>query len=69
MFVRMWSKGNIPALLVGVKTYIVSMEINMMALQRVGILFNLKPLLGIYPKEAPFYHNNTSSIMFIVIYS
>jgi hypothetical protein len=36
MLVRIWSKGNIPLLLVGVKPYTTTMEINMLLPQTTG---------------------------------
>jgi hypothetical protein len=36
LLVRMWSKGNTPQLQVGVQIYTVSMEINMVVLQKIG---------------------------------
>ena len=43
MMVRMWSKGNIPSLLVGVQTCKVTMEINMVVPWKVGNLSTLRP--------------------------
>ena len=36
MLERVWNKGNIPALLVGVQTYTATLEINMVASQKIG---------------------------------
>jgi hypothetical protein len=56
MLTRMWTKGKTLAFLVGVKTYTVTMEINMAISQKLRIVLpqdQVIPLLGIYPKDAP----------------
>jgi hypothetical protein len=43
MLARMWSKGNIPLLLVGVQTSIATMEINTLVSQKIGNQFISRP--------------------------
>jgi hypothetical protein len=65
---RMWSKGNIPPLLVEVQTYTITTEINMTASQKLGIDLTQDPdipLLDIYPKDSGTSHKDSCSAMFI----
>ena len=57
-------QGNTPPLLVGMKTWTSIWRF----LRKLGINVPQDPaipLLGIYPKDAPSYHKDTCSIMFI----
>ena len=68
--VRMWTKGNIPLLLVGVHTYTI-LEINLTVSQEIENILREDPaipLLGIYPKDAAPYHKNMCSTIFIQLY-
>jgi hypothetical protein len=71
MLVRLWSKGNSSPLLVRVQTYISILQINLKISQKTGIVLLQDPaipLLGIYPKDAPPYHKDTCSTMFIAVF-
>jgi hypothetical protein len=54
MLERMWSKGNMPSLLAGVKTYTVTLEINMAFSLKIGSQFTSRinhTTSGHIPKE------------------
>jgi hypothetical protein len=73
MAARMWRKGNTLLLLVGWQTCTATLEINLAVPQKIGnnflkIVLSENPailLLGIYPKDAPTYHKDTYSTIFI----
>ena len=70
MLERMWIKGNIPPLLVGMQTCTTTIEISVVVSQKIGI--NLPqdpaiPLLGIYSKYAQSYYKDTCSAVFIAV--
>ena len=69
MIVRMWIKGNTLPLLMDVQTYTATMEINTMVTQiieNLSISSTATSLSGLYTKNAPPYHKEACSIMFIV---
>jgi hypothetical protein len=56
------------ALLDAVQTSTNTLQINFVLSQKIGIVLPqdpLFPLLGIYPKDAPLYHKDIYSTMFI----
>jgi hypothetical protein len=61
MLVKMWKKGCTPPMLVGMQTYIVTMEIRVAVPQNVGIDLQGPAilLLVIYSKDTPYYHKGT----------
>jgi len=68
MLARMWRNRNIPPLLVGPQAGTTTLEISLLAPQKIGhsvIEDPATPLLGIHPKDAPTYNNGTCSTMFI----
>ena len=67
---RMWSKENMPPLLVGVQICTVSMEISIAASSKMGINILQDPaitLLVIYPKDASSYHRDACSTMLTAV--
>ena len=71
VLVRMWTKGNPIALLVGMQTGAATVESSMEIHQKLkmDLLFDIAiPLLGIYLKEPkPLILKNISTSMFIVV--
>jgi hypothetical protein len=66
---RMYRKRNIPPLLVGLQTGITTLGINQMVPQKIGIDLpedSAVSLLGIHLKDAPPYHKDACSLIFIV---
>ena len=69
---RMWNKGDILPLLVGMQTCTATLEISMVVwLYLRKLRINLpqdpqKPLLGIYPKDVQSYYKDICSTMFLV---
>lgn len=53
MLSRMWNKGNISPLLLGVQTYTVTMEINITVAQKLGINVSQDPAI---PKDTASGH-------------
>jgi hypothetical protein len=69
MLERMWKKRDTPPLLVELQTGTATLEISVVVPQKTGHSTTLGPrlpFLGIYPKHAPTYNNETCSTMFIV---
>ena len=53
---------------VEVQTFIATIEMNMISIRKLGIDLSHDPsiqLMGIYPKDIPFYHKDTCLTMFI----
>ena len=68
MLKRMWHKGDILPLLVGMQTCTATLEIGMAVSQKLGINLHQDPaipILGIYPKDVQSYHKDICSVMFI----
>ena len=63
---KIWNKGNITLLLVGVQTCTKTMEICMVFPQKTEKWSTSRPFLGIYPNGTPSYHKDTWSTMFIL---
>ena len=64
----MWSKGNIPPLLMGVETCTTTLELNLVVSKKIWIGSTSRPailLLGIYTIVAQLCHRDTWSTMFI----
>ena len=64
----MWSKGNTPTLLLGVKLVQPLWKSIWQFLRKLGIVLPqgpATPLLGIFPKDALLYHRDTCSPVFI----
>ena len=70
MLERLWGKGNTSALLVGMQTGTVALDISIVISQKIrkqGLVPQdpAIPLLGIYPKDAQSCHKDMYSTLFI----
>jgi hypothetical protein len=69
MLVKMWRKRNTPPLLVRLQTGTTTLEISLEVSQKIELVLPEDPaipLLGINPNDAPPYHRNMYSTMFIL---
>ena len=70
MLERLWDKGNSPALLVGVKTDTVALDVIVAISQKIRKQHTSRPrntTFGLYPKDAQLYHKDMCSTMVIAV--
>lgn len=63
-----WNKGNMSLLLMEEQTSTATMKINIMVPQTIGNSLSQDPdipILSIHPEYSPYYHKDTSLIIFI----